>query len=298
MIEDGNCAREIVAMCLLISEEKDNLLWFINTFKEKNSNFHRTRTIMTDKDLTERCLLKAAFPNANLILCVFHTLKTFRREITCEKLGITQSQRLQTLEVLQELVYAKIDTQFLQLYEKLKHIAPKVVLDYYHKNWHEIKHERNVSSSFLKSNFLNNTNNRLECLNSKLKSVISKNSSLEEFLKSFFTIVQSLEDKRDYDAVCRLQKRRLHRTETNSEIIKYENCLTKEAGKHVLRQFEKLKISRMEKKLVATVMNRYSYNNHSVLTTTLKCECSFFTAMLLPCQHIFLCEEKGKTFIF
>ena len=40
-------------------------------------------------------------------------------------------------------------------------------------------------------NFLNNTNNQLECINQKLKSVVSRYSSLEEFIEKFFLIFAS-----------------------------------------------------------------------------------------------------------
>ena len=40
---------------------------------------------MSDKDFTERAVYQAKFPDASLIICLFHTLQS---EVTCEKLGI------------------------------------------------------------------------------------------------------------------------------------------------------------------------------------------------------------------
>ena len=39
---------------------------------------------MSDKDITERNIMKEQFPQANLLICFFDTLRTFRRENTCE----------------------------------------------------------------------------------------------------------------------------------------------------------------------------------------------------------------------
>ena len=39
---------------------------------------------LTDKDMTEREVLAEKIPNAALMICLFHTLRTFHREITTE----------------------------------------------------------------------------------------------------------------------------------------------------------------------------------------------------------------------
>ena len=44
-------------------------------------------------------------------------------------------------------------------------------------------------------NFLNGTNNRLESLNAKLKSVITRYSTLEEFVDNFFLLLREYCDQ-------------------------------------------------------------------------------------------------------
>lgn len=39
------------------------------------------KAIMTDKDLTERTIFKDEFPTAHLIICLFHTFRSFKREV-------------------------------------------------------------------------------------------------------------------------------------------------------------------------------------------------------------------------
>jgi zinc finger SWIM domain-containing protein 3 len=48
---------------------------------------------MADKDFIERDALKAEFPEVSILICLFHVLRTFRREITTEKQGITAAER-------------------------------------------------------------------------------------------------------------------------------------------------------------------------------------------------------------
>ena len=46
--------------------------------------------------------------------------------------------------------------------------------------------------NYSSGNFLNGTNNRVESINAKLKSVVSRYSSLEEFVEKFFLILRVL----------------------------------------------------------------------------------------------------------
>ena len=47
---------------------------------------------MSDKDKTERDVLKEQLPQAGLAICLFHTLRIMRRGVSCEKLEILQSE--------------------------------------------------------------------------------------------------------------------------------------------------------------------------------------------------------------
>ena len=61
---------------------------------------------MTDKDMIERGIFHKEIPYAELQICLFHVLRTFKREITTEKLAINSGKRTTVLELIQEMVYA------------------------------------------------------------------------------------------------------------------------------------------------------------------------------------------------
>ena len=63
---------------------------------------------MADKDMTERNIITEKLPNAYLLICLFHTLRSFRREITTEKMGITAAQRVTVLDLISKLAYAQV----------------------------------------------------------------------------------------------------------------------------------------------------------------------------------------------
>jgi len=93
MIEDSNGQSEIAAIGLLVNEEEVTLRWFFETFKKNNPVSTKIRVYVTDKDMKERNVIRSVFSNAGLTICLFHTLRTFNQEITCEKRNITPKQR-------------------------------------------------------------------------------------------------------------------------------------------------------------------------------------------------------------
>ena len=98
LVEDGNGQSEVVAVFLLLEETQKSLSKMMSIFKKHNSNWESIRALMSDKDLTERDALAVSFPNSQLLICLYHTFHSFRREIVVEKMGITSGQRNTSLE--------------------------------------------------------------------------------------------------------------------------------------------------------------------------------------------------------
>lgn len=48
----------------------------------------------------------AKFTNAELLICLFHTVRSFRREITTEKMVVTSGQISMCLELVHQMAYA------------------------------------------------------------------------------------------------------------------------------------------------------------------------------------------------
>ena len=62
---------------------------------------------MTDKDMAERSGFSAAFPLASLQLCLFHTLRSFSREVTLEKMCIRVGHRDALLAIFNAMAVAR-----------------------------------------------------------------------------------------------------------------------------------------------------------------------------------------------
>ena len=81
LVEDGNGQSEIVAAFLLMEDTEQSIKSMVGIFKNHNPQWEATRVLMADKDMTERNVLAAEFPSAELLICLFHTFRSFRREV-------------------------------------------------------------------------------------------------------------------------------------------------------------------------------------------------------------------------
>ncbi len=284
LVEDGNGESEVAAAFLLLEETEESLSKVLEIFKRYNDSWESIRVIMTDKDLTERDVLSSSFPQANLLICLFHTFRTFRREISVEKMGITSGQRNMCLELLQQMAYSPTEDKYHELYSQFKNCAPPAVVTYFEENWHPIKNQWTMGMKYSTGNFLNGTNNRLESLNAKLKSVISRYSSLEEFFDKFFLILRVLRSERDHKASLSVQKVPvLFHSPTESASVSYIQYLTPYAYKFVAKQME------LKSKVKLTSDNgqfSVSTSEGTKKVNEVTCECMSYQSMKLPCRHV------------
>ena len=85
---------------------------------------------------------------------------TFRREITCDKMGITAGQQVTCLELIQKLAYSSSEDEYNKLPGDLKSDCPKNVIEYFIQNWHPLKDKWMLGFKAEFESFLNVTNNR------------------------------------------------------------------------------------------------------------------------------------------
>ena len=75
--------------------------------------------MISDKDFNERAIFKKEFPDASLHLCLFHTLRSFKSEITIEKMGIRSGEQEHALELITKLVYSQSESACMENYQQL-----------------------------------------------------------------------------------------------------------------------------------------------------------------------------------
>ena len=140
-------------------------------------------------------------------------------------------------------------------------------------------------------NFLNGTNNRLECINQKLKSVIARYSSLEEFIGKFFLILRVLRSERDHKAALVAQKVPVsYHTLTDDGSLSYMKYLTPYAYQFLAKQMElkkKVKLQPQEDGAFEAI------SSEGLITVTgTTCQCTSWKSMKLPCRHILMARSN------
>ena len=176
-----------------------SLRWLLNAFKGNNVN-NQPRVIMADKHLNESHILKECFPSVSVLICLFHTLRSFKREIPDKRFSLSESQNISLKALLQKMCYVRNVKDYVNTFKTFCQVAPVELRQYFLEHWHPIRSEWVLGDKCQTGNFLNTTNNRLESINSKLKSVIDCYSSLENFVKQFFNALYVLRNERDNKA--------------------------------------------------------------------------------------------------
>ena len=174
MCIDGNGQGEIVLVFLTAIETEESITKMVQAFKNVNPQWTETKVVMSDKDFNERAVFRRQFPTAALHICLFHTLRSFRREVTTEKLGIRPGERDHALEIITKLAYSKSESEYDEHYQDLLQSGLKTVISYYNSNWHDIRFEWVECFKGVCFTLGERTNNRLENINGKIKSVCSR----------------------------------------------------------------------------------------------------------------------------
>ena len=89
MVEDSMGETEVVTVGILVAETEDNVKWMLESLRERNPEF-KPRVFMADKDFNERAIIKELFPTATVLICLFHSLRSFKREISDKALGLAE----------------------------------------------------------------------------------------------------------------------------------------------------------------------------------------------------------------
>lgn len=291
LVIDGNGESEIVAVFVVVSEDGETLTALLEVFQKHNPAWQKTKTILTDKDLTERAVYGRLFPSAKLQLCLFHVLKTMRREIHCEKMNIRLEQKNVCLEIIQKLAYSFSEEEYSNNLEVLYQTGIQPVVDYFTKSWHPIK-EQWVVGLKQSYHYSNHTTNRLESINQKLKQVIVKFSNLKRFFSDLELIIHCLRQERDSRISNLVMKRPLLAFPMDSPEAKFSRLLTPYSFQFVLKQISLSQKVNLSEADIADVPITLQSSSGLIHVSTTSCTCIFSTMNQLPCRHSFALRSK------
>ncbi len=290
LVIDANGESEVV-VTFIVREESEVLLdKCVSCFKENNQNCDLVQVIMTDKDMVERNVFARQFPTAKLVLCLFHVQQNFRREITTEKMSITQQQRTQALDILSKITYSRSVEQYIENRQKLYDLNVKKITEYFDKNWDGIRNEWVEGLKSQNVTLQTSTTNRVESINQKMKQVCNRDQSLEQFATSLLQLFQSLRVQRQHSTLKSTMKIPVLRENISESEAAYHTLLTPYAMTFVKKSMELY--SKVQVQVDENGAATCDSSSGTINISTSSCGCSRFKSMQLPCHHIFALRHK------
>lgn len=284
-IQDSNGFTQIVGIGILANETAETLKKFFENFRDHNESIaDKIHAFMTDKDLTERSVLKDVFPNANLYICEFHVLKIFAAQITMSKMKISSEKRDEVLDWLDKLVKSNSKEEYDKLYQGFCNVAPETVLSYFNQNWHNIQPQWTRWS--MKKNFGNYTNNPVETTHFQLKNEIPRRAPLKTFIDNFFLYYYRRNDTIKKKLGETLYKIPIRGFEPNSPEFLYQQLLTSKGFDHLMKQFVRHDSISCYESCDSFQVGWIQCNFKSLRVSVNSCECNDFISWELPCRHL------------
>lgn len=137
----------------------------------------------------------------------FASHQAFGREIKREKRQISLDEKKQVLIILRQMVYALSEEVYDGLHAQLLGLNLDGVTQYFDTNWHRIRTEWVACYTKQYHHYLNQTTNRLESLNSKLKSVVTKYTTLQNFFAETIQFLKSTVTESDYRTISKKERK-------------------------------------------------------------------------------------------
>ena len=259
---------KVMTHALVTRETTANLKFVLESYK--GSTEMVPHCVVMDKDCSEIVSSKSVFPDAQVLLCAFHTLKTFKK-VTAARVHCPKTkERLRELLLL--MVSGKTKENFDRSEEELLEIAPPVFRDYYQKNWGNCPEMWATYAMDEHRHLGNTTTNRIESFHQKLKNHLRKDMTVAECVSGLLRVHRSMQDTDSFRKKM-TKVATFYNAKGLSDIeLLYSEQLTKYAASAVIRSIRASQD--------CTLKAEYE-------TSATTCGCSTYRTKGLPCKHIF-----------
>ena len=294
LVQDGNGKGRPVAFAFVRNETYETLSAAFTCFKKRNPCISNTKIIFVDKDFTEIKLVKELWPQSLYLLCTWHVLKYLRKQvISMEK--TTKETKQEVISIIYKIIHAKTEAAYNTEYEILMKTAPNSFSNYFTTNWH---HCRETWAHYFRQSLPtlgNNTNNRIENLNGRLKTFLSANMHLPEALTELVSFIKNTQFNKATSQYAEL-KLAINTNKIKPVHLQISAKCTSAAPRLMYEQLEmyetkmkNLAIDKLvDKSFEVSTEKGTVYKINSEMN---QCSCSFMATFMLPCKHIFACRD-------
>lgn len=290
-IFDGNGESQIVCLFITRTPNYGTMMKLCHKFKNENIRTDKLSLLIIDKNFTETKAVSDSFPGVQWQLCILYVLQIFCREMTTAKRGISVSQKNDVVRILRNMMISETEAMYFRFYEELRRLQLDSVLEYFDAHWHSVRYE--WSACYVKKyyHYSVTTVNDVELLNFKLKSVVTKYTSLQSFFKETVQFMTSAITEKDYRTISFVTRQPINQGNEPEFVRQYKLLLTEFAFMqlksqiipHTHIQFTHLT---SEIGIIARQTNNNLDNEVIYLTRMNACDCSYFLVMDLPCRHM------------
>nr|XP_050024996.1 uncharacterized protein LOC126519678 [Dermacentor andersoni] len=287
LVQDGCGNSQVVAYAFVASEQYHNVSAVLDIFVRENSSTEQTKVVVVDKDFTAISAIRSAFSSKPAIqLCQFHVVKAF--QTAANQLAKSADERKSIIRSFKEMLHAPTTAQFEEARMEFERYANKEALEYYKKNWDNIREMwvRHLCDQEFTSG--NNTTNRVEAHNGVIKTVLSSSTKLSEALSKLVNLAAATQQKTFHTATllktCQFYSYKISEVEKQCAQV-----LTPYACALVSKELSKMRDTNPEVKEVSPakyhVASASGDTSHEVCLKNQTCSCTTFSKMALFCRH-------------
>ncbi|XP_070577816.1 uncharacterized protein [Ptychodera flava] len=233
------------------------------------------------------------------MLCTFHVLKYLKKKVS--DLDIRKNLKSDIMKAISSLVYSYSEEIYRERLTELLKLSPKSFSSYFTDNWDSCREM--WAHCYRKSlpTLGNNTNNRVESHNQKLKAYLGRSCHLSDSVDRLINFCSHTAQNVKYLSFNMMKTRIDTRWDCDIQSVVSRIC-TAPAVDLIMKQFEKLhngsydvnSYMEGEKAMANVQVGEKVYK----VSDMLKCSCSFHCMYQLPCHHIFACRKKNNIDLF
>ncbi|GFS23243.1 zinc finger SWIM domain-containing protein 3 [Elysia marginata] len=282
MIEDGSGKGRAVFYAFVRQENGDLLSSMLRIFVNfMGTSTEKTAYAMTDKDPNEINAITQAMPHVSTMLCAFHVHKAMKTKV--QKLQCAKEVR----DRLQQQAYVLVTTNDIATFNRqLKAIEETSAdfFDYLNVNWMPNVASWAYHARLHSRLFFNDTNNKCEGENRRLKEILSSNTNLSLAVRRLFEHSLTQHFEVSTASVVQTTSVQLYR-DANPRWTNFYSYFTPYAVQLMIQDHASCPVE------VTAVEDRFDCSDASgvvycVSGRPLTCHCPFFSQTSLPCCHI------------
>lgn len=170
------------------------------------------------------------------------------------------------------------------------------MIAYFNENWLNIQEQWSKFHITKHLIFGNETNNRLESTNQKLKAVITKYASMPTFFHLLMSCVSSMHIEKDIITAEQLMRKPMATFNYAVYDKEYLKLMTNFAFRRYVQ--ERMNAARVQFVHIDNIMGVSGRLRQRIITDAKSCECIVFTTMSIPCRHILSFRERNAIDLF